>query len=77
MHVALTVVFSNWCRLSYHWSSVWYLEIDSLTGVALRQIVDGFRNDLGFPQCAGAVDGSHIPIISLQECPANYYNREG
>ena len=36
----------------------------------------GFRNDLGFPQCAGAVDGSHIPIISPQECPADYCNVE-
>lgn len=44
------------------------------TGTALREIVNGFRDDLGFPQCAGAVDGSHIPIISPQECPADYYN---
>ncbi len=42
---------------------------------ALREIVDGFRNDLGFPQHA-VVNGSHIPIISVQECPANY-NRKG
>ena len=47
------------------------------TGAALREIVSGFRNDLGFPQCAGAVDGSHIPIISPQECPADYCNRKG
>ena len=47
------------------------------TGAALREIIDGFKDDLGFPQCAGAVDGSHIPIISPQECPADYYNRKG
>ena len=46
-------------------------------GTALREIIDGFMRDLGFPQCAGAVDGSHIPIISPQECPADYYNRKG
>ena len=34
------------------------------TGAALREVVDGFKNEYGFPQCAGAVDGSHIPIIS-------------
>ena len=28
-------------------------------------------------QCAGAVDGMHIPIQSPTECPANYYNRKG
>ena len=46
-------------------------------GTALREIIDGFERDLGFPQCAGAVDGSHIPIMSPQECPADYYNRKG
>ena len=40
------------------------------SGAALREIVDGFEDEYGFPQCAGAVDGSHIPIISPQECPA-------
>ena len=47
------------------------------TGAALREVVDGFKNEYGFPQCAGAVDGSHIPIISPKECPADYYNRKG
>ena len=47
------------------------------TGAALKEIVDSFKDDLGFPQCVGAVDGSHIPIISPQECPADYYNRKG
>ena len=47
------------------------------TGAALREIIDGFNDDLGFPQCTGAVDGSHIPIISPKECPADYYNRKG
>ena len=47
------------------------------TGTALKVVVEGFKNDLGFPQCAGAVDGTHIPILSPQECPADYYNRKG
>ena len=46
-------------------------------GEVLREVVDGFKSDLGFPQCGGAVDGSHIPIVSPQECPADYYNRKG
>ena len=44
------------------------------TGDALREVVDGFKREYGFPQCAGAVDGTHIPPI---ECPADYYNRKG
>ena len=46
-------------------------------GAALKEVIDGFKNNLGFPQCMGAVDGSHIPIISPHECPADYYNRKG
>ena len=26
---------------------------------------------------AGAVDGTHIPIMSLEDFPADYYNRKG
>ena len=33
----------------------------------LREIVDGFETFLGFPQAAGAIDGSHIPIIRPDE----------
>ncbi len=46
-------------------------------GDALKQVVAGFKEKLGFPQCVGAIDGTHIPIISPQECPADYYNRKG
>ena len=41
------------------------------------KVVEGFRDELGFPQCAGVVDGTHIPIISPTECPADYFNRKG
>ena len=44
---------------------------------ALREVMNGFASDHGFPQCAGAVDGTHIPISSPQDCPAYYYNRKG
>ena len=47
------------------------------TGDALKEVVDGFKRQYGFPQCAGAIDGSHIPIVSPTECPADYYNRKG
>ena len=46
-----------------------YIRIPS--GDELSVIVEGFRNDLGFPQCAGVVDGTHIPVVSPIEFPAD------
>ena len=46
-------------------------------GQDLRRVVEGFEHEYKFPQCAGAVDGMHIPIQSPTECPADYYNRKG
>ena len=47
------------------------------TGDRLKAIVDGFESKWGFPQCVGAIDGSHIPIASPQEHLADYHNRKG
>ena len=46
-------------------------------GESLKEVVYGFKHKFGFPQCAGAVDGTHIPIISPEEYPADYFNRKG
>ena len=46
-------------------------------GDSLREIVHGFKLNHGFPQCAGVVDGCHIPIISPSVYPADFYNRKG
>ena len=46
-------------------------------GDRLRSIRDGFQNKWGFPQCIGAIDGTHIPIIAPKEHPLDYYNRKG
>lgn len=32
-------------------------------GDRLKEIVDGYETCWGFPQVAGAIDGSHIPIL--------------
>ena len=45
-------------------------------GEALREVVCGFDR-LGFPQAAGAIDGTHIPIIRPEENSTDYYNRKG
>ena len=43
----------------------------------LKEIVEGFETCWGFPQAAGAIDGSHIPIIRPDESASDYYNRKG
>lgn len=43
----------------------------------LRAIIQGFRDRWGFPQCAGAIDGTHIGIMAPSESPGDYYNRKG
>ena len=47
------------------------------SGQGLKRIVNGFQSKWGFPQCVGAIDGTHIPIISPKEDPLDYYNRKG
>ena len=46
-------------------------------GDALVEVVQGFERKWGFPQCGGAIDGTHIPIISPEYCPADYFNHKG
>lgn len=41
-------------------------------GTALRDGVNGFRDRWGFPQCAGAIDGTHVPIIAPHVNRADY-----
>ena len=39
--------------------------------------MDGFLSKWGVPQCIGAIDSTHIPIIAPKDNPADYYNRKG
>ena len=36
-----------------------------------------FEDHFGFPQIAGAIDGTHIPIKAPRELSKDYYNRKG
>ncbi|KAM3849596.1 uncharacterized protein ACN63O_002484 [Diretmus argenteus] len=42
-----------------------------------KVIIQGFRDRWGFPQCGGAIDGTHIGILAPTDSPADYYNRKG
>ena len=46
-------------------------------GDQLKTVVSGFATKWSFPQCVGAVDGTHIPIIAPKENPTDYFNRKG
>ena len=46
-------------------------------GNALNEVVNGFEEKWGYPQCAGAIDGSHIPISAPASSHTDYYNRKG
>ena len=45
-------------------------------GRAMEKVISGFRENWNLPQCAGAIDGSHIPIIGPQENHTDFYNRK-
>ncbi|XP_041930273.1 protein ANTAGONIST OF LIKE HETEROCHROMATIN PROTEIN 1 [Alosa sapidissima] len=46
------------------------------SGARLQETIDGFA-ERGYPMCAGAIDGTHIPIIAPRNDPNSYYNRKG
>uniref|UniRef100_A0A1X7SJI0 DDE Tnp4 domain-containing protein n=1 Tax=Amphimedon queenslandica TaxID=400682 RepID=A0A1X7SJI0_AMPQE len=47
------------------------------SGDALKEVVEGFHSHWGFPNCAGATDGSHIPMAASVDYHSDYYNRKG
>ena len=46
------------------------------TGTRLQEAVDAFAAR-GYLMCAGAIDGTHIPIITPRHDPDSCYNRKG
>ena len=43
----------------------------------LKLVMDGFKRDWGIPQCAGAIDWTHVPISAPVMNYTDYYNRKG
>lgn len=43
----------------------------------LMEMATFFDNRWGAPQCVGAIDGSHIPILAPEVFPRDFHNRKG
>ena len=46
------------------------------TGDTLHMVVNEFEARCNFPQVAGAIDGSHIPIVRPHKYHVDYFNRK-
>ena len=46
-------------------------------GDDLQEVIDIYHSKWGFPMCAGAIDGTHIPIVSPSDNHTDYVNRKG
>ena len=47
------------------------------TGERLAKVIQGFQANHSFPQCAGAVDGTHIEVAAPEAQHNDYHNRKG
>ena len=52
-----------------------YVRFPTVSG--LVDVVRGFKEKFGIPQCAGSIDGSHVPITPPSMNHTDYYNRKG
>lgn len=41
----------------------------------IKSLVSRFKDAHGFPQCIGAIDGTHVPIIKPDSKPTSYINK--
>ena len=46
-------------------------------GENLLQVIRCYKEKWGFPMCAGAIDGTHIPILAPSQSHIEYVNRKG
>ena len=54
-----------------------YFLLMLFTSDRLRNVLKCFKHYRGIPQCAGAIDGTHIHVMPPSEHQADYFNRKG
>ena len=69
------VAVSDVCKAIVSHLAKRYISIPSRE--RLKLVVDGFQSKWGIPQCVGAIDATHIPIMAPKDSPLDYYNRKG
>uniref|UniRef100_A0A3B3HBN3 DDE Tnp4 domain-containing protein n=1 Tax=Oryzias latipes TaxID=8090 RepID=A0A3B3HBN3_ORYLA len=72
---SVCLIVREFCHAVRHERMREYIKLPE--GEELQTVLLGFKNRWGFPQCAGAIDGSHIPVIAPHENHADYFNRKG
>ncbi len=68
-------IVHDFCKAVHHVLMPDYIKLPQ--GDDLQEVLRGFRQRWGFPQCAGAIDGSHIPVTAPEENHVDYFTRKG
>ena len=72
---SVCIIVNEFCSAVANNLAAKYIKIPN--GNNLKAIVKEFRTRWGFPQCMGAIDGSHIPIKAPINFHTDYFNRKG
>uniref|UniRef100_A0A3P9JJZ1 DDE Tnp4 domain-containing protein n=1 Tax=Oryzias latipes TaxID=8090 RepID=A0A3P9JJZ1_ORYLA len=72
---SVCLIVRKFCHAVRHEMMREYIKLPE--GVELQTVLLGSKNRWGFPQCAGAIDGSHIPVIAAHDNHEDYFNRKG
>ena len=72
---SVCLIVQNTCRAIVRRLMPAYIKFPS--GDALEAVVHGFQQLFNISPCAGAIDGSHIPITPPVLNHTDYYNRKG
>ena len=54
-----------------------FSNIHTISINGLTEVIDGFKQMLGVPQCAGSIDGLHVPVTPPALNHTDYYDRKG
>ncbi|KAK6182064.1 hypothetical protein SNE40_009828 [Patella caerulea] len=72
---SICLILKEFCKIINKRLSKRYIYLPE--GDELYDIMLNFEQKWGFPNCVGATDGCHIPIIAPKHDQTDYYNRKG